>query len=248
MTHISMKALLEAGVHFGHQVKRWNPQMKPYIFAARKGIHIIDLQKTINYFEAACEFTENIAAQGKNVLFVCTKKQGKESIKECAEKCNMPYVNEKWLGGMLTNFKTIQKSVDNLNKLDELEKGSDLDKLSKKDAKRILKKKAKLEKYLAGIRDMKQLPEALFVVDVKKESLAVHEANILNIPIVALVDTNCNPNHINYIIPGNDDAIRSIKLVADKIAEAIMDGRAKIEKEKEIEEKIEETKGEKLND
>ncbi|MCD6133772.1 MAG: 30S ribosomal protein S2 [Deltaproteobacteria bacterium] len=243
MTPISMKALLEAGVHFGHQVKRWNPQMKPYIFAARKGIHIIDLQKTIDCFKRVCEFVEEIAAQGKDILFVCTKKQGKETIKECAEKCNMPYVNEKWLGGMLTNFKTIQKSIEKLNRLEELEK--EIDKLPKKEAKRILKRKAKLEKYLAGIRNMKQLPGALFVIDVKRESLAVHEANILNIPIVALVDTNCNPDPIDYVIPGNDDAIRSIKLVVDKITECIMEGQAKIEKE--IEEKKEETKEEELN-
>ena len=217
--------------------------MKPYIFAARKGIHIIDLQKTIDCFKRVCEFVEEIAAQGKDILFVCTKKQGKETIKECAEKCNMPYVNEKWLGGMLTNFKTIQKSIEKLNRLEELEK--EIDKLPKKEAKRILKRKAKLEKYLAGIRNMKQLPGALFVIDVKRESLAVHEANILNIPIVALVDTNCNPDPIDYVIPGNDDAIRSIKLVVDKITECIMEGQAKIEKE--IEEKKEETKEEELN-
>ncbi len=236
MTPISMKALLEAGVHFGHQVKRWNPQMKPYIFAARKGIHIIDLQKTIDCFNRACEFVEEIAAQGKDILFVCTKKQGKETIKECAEKCNMPYVNEKWLGGMLTNFKTIQKSIEKLNSLEELEK--EIDKLPKKEAKRIIKRKAKLEKYLTGIRNMKQLPGALFVIDVKRESLAVREANILNIPIVALVDTNCNPDPIDYVIPGNDDAIRSIKLVVDKITECIMEGQAKIEKEETKEEEL----------
>jgi small subunit ribosomal protein S2 len=219
--------------------------MKPYIFAARKGIHIIDLQKTIKYFEAACDFAEDIAAQDKDILFVCTKKQGKESIKECAEKCGMPYVNEKWLGGMLTNFKTIQKSITNLNRLEEMEKEGVLNKLSKKETKKILKKKAKLGKYLLGIRDMKDLPGALLVIDVKKESLAVREASILNIPIIALVDTNCDPNHIDYVIPGNDDAIRSIKLVTDKITESILEGKAKIEKETEEIEEKEETKKEK---
>ncbi len=249
MSYVTMKELLEAGVHFGHQTKRWNPKMKPYIFAARKDIHIIDLQKTIVYFDKAYEFLEELAAQGKTVLFVCTKKQGKEEIKEAAQSCNMPYVNEKWLGGLLTNFSTIQKSIAKLEYLEEMEETGEIAAYTKKEQKILRKRKEKLQRYLEGIRDMKTLPDALIIIDVKREELAVKEANKLGIPIIALVDTNCDPDPIDYIIPGNDDAIRSIKLVASKFAEAINNGRARYEKELELkqeEEAFEEGRAEKI--
>ncbi len=231
MSYVSMKELLEAGFHFGHQTKRWNPKMKPFIFAARKDIHIIDLQKTIGYFDQAYEFAEDVAANGKNVLFVCTKKQGQEEIKENAEKCGMPYVNEKWLGGLLTNFGVVQKSIEHLKRLEKMEEDGTFEKYTKKEAKLLRKKKDRLQKYVGGIKDINGLPDALLVVDVKREELAVKEANKLGIPIIALVDTNCDPDPIDYIIPGNDDAIRSIKLIAVKIAEAIEKGKARLEKE-----------------
>jgi small subunit ribosomal protein S2 len=249
MSYVTMKELLEAGVHFGHQTKRWNPKMKPFIFAARKDIHIIDLQKTINYFDRAYEFTENIASQGKNVLFVCTKKQGKEEIKEAALSCSMPYVNEKWVGGLLTNFQTVQKSIDNLKKLEAMEESGEMEHYTKKEQKKLRKKREKLDRYIGGIKDMNGAPDAILIIDVKREELAVKEANKLGVPIIALVDTNCDPDPIDHIIPGNDDAIRSIKLVATKMAEAIRNGRDKYEKElSEIEEEkeFEKAKEEKL--
>ncbi len=249
MAHITMKELLEAGVHFGHQTKRWNPKMKPFIFAARKDIHIIDLQKTITYFEKAYEFVEDLASQGKTMLFVCTKKQGKEEIKEAAIACSMPYVNEKWLGGLLTNFQTIRKSIDNLKKLEEMEESGEIDKYTKKEQKILRKKKEKMQKYIGGIKDMERLPDSILIIDIKKEDLAVKEANKLKIPIVALVDTNCDPDPIDYIIPGNDDAIRSIKLVATKMSEAIRNGKERYEKElseQEEEEEFEQAKEEKI--
>jgi len=249
MAHITMKELLEAGVHFGHQTKRWNPKMKPFIFAARKDIHIIDLQKTITYFEKAYDFVEDAAAVGKTMLFVCTKKQGKEEIKEAAIACSMPYVNEKWLGGLLTNFQTIRKSIDNLKKLEEMEETGEINNYTKKEQKILRKKKEKMQKYVGGIKDMEKLPDLILIIDVKKEELAVKEANKLNIPIVALVDTNCDPDPIDYIIPGNDDAIRSIKLVASKMSEAIRNGKDKYEKElseQEAEEEFEKAKEEKI--
>ncbi len=249
MSYVTMKELLEAGVHFGHQTKRWNPKMKPFIFAARKDIHIIDLQKTIVYFDKAYEFLEDLAAQGKTVLFVCTKKQGKEEIKEAAQSCNMPYVNEKWLGGLLTNFSTIQKSIAKLERLEEMEETGEIEAYTKKEQKILRKRREKLQRYLEGIRNMKTLPDALLIIDVKREELAVKEANKLGIPIVALVDTNCDPDPIDYVIPGNDDAIRSIKLIASRLAEAIKNGQARYEKELELrqeEEAFEEGRAEKL--
>ncbi len=249
MSYVTMKELLEAGVHFGHQTKRWNPKMKPFIFAARKDIHIIDLQKTIVYFDRAYEFLEEQAAQGKTVLFVCTKKQGKEEIKEAATSCNMPYVNEKWLGGLLTNFGTIQKSIEKLQRLEEMEESGEIEAYTKKEQKILRKRKEKLQRYLTGIRDMKELPDVVLIIDIKREELAVKEAKKLGIPIVALVDTNCDPDPIDYVIPGNDDAIRSIKLMATKLAEAIKNGQARYEKELELkaeEEAFEEGREEKL--
>ncbi len=249
MSYVTMKELLEAGVHFGHQTKRWNPKMKPFIFAARKDIHIIDLQKTINYFDKAYEFVENLASEGKSVMFVCTKKQGKDEIKEAATSCSMPYVNEKWVGGLLTNFQTVQKSIENLKKLEEMEETGEIGQYTKKEQKKLRKKKEKLERYIGGIKDMKTTPDAILIIDVKREELAVKEANKLGIPIVALVDTNCDPDPIDYIIPGNDDAIRSIKLVATKMAEAVRNGKDKYEKElseQEAEEEFERAKEEKI--
>ncbi len=249
MSHVTMKELLEAGVHFGHQTKRWNPKMKPFIFAARKDIHIIDLQKTINYFDKAYEFVEDLASKGKTLLFVCTKKQGKEEIREAATSCSMPFVNEKWLGGLLTNFQTIRTSINNLKKLEEMEETEEISKYTKKEQKILRKKKDKLQKYVGGIKDMDRLPDIMLVIDVKKEELAVKEANKLGIPVVALVDTNCDPDPIDYIIPGNDDAIRSIKLVATKMAEAVTNGKNKYEKElsdKEEQEEFEKAREEKI--
>ncbi len=240
MAHITMKELLEAGVHFGHQTKRWNPKMKPFIFAARKDIHIIDLQKTINYFEKSYDFVEDLASQNKTMLFVCTKKQGKEEIKDAAISCSMPYINEKWLGGLLTNFQTIRKSIDNLKKLEEMEETGEINNYTKKEQKIFRKKKDKMVKYVGGIKDMESLPDAMLIIDVKKEELAVKEANKLGIPIIALVDTNCDPDPIDWIIPGNDDAIRSIKLVATKMSEAIRNGRDRYEKELSAKEEAEE--------
>ena len=240
MAHITMKELLEAGVHFGHQTKRWNPKMKPFIFAARKDIHIIDLQKTINYFEKSYDFVEDLASQNKTMLFVCTKKQGKEEIKDAAISCSMPYINEKWLGGLLTNFQTIRKSIDNLKKLEEMEETGEINNYTKKEQKILRKKKDKMVKYVGGIKDMESLPDAMLIIDVKKEELAVKEANKLGIPIIALVDTNCDPDPIDWIIPGNDDAIRSIKLVATKMSEAIRNGRDRYEKELSAKEEAEE--------
>ncbi len=244
-----MKELLEAGIHFGHQTKRWNPKMKPFIFATRKDIHIIDLQKTIVYFDKAYEFIEDLASKGKTVLFVCTKKQGKEEIREAATSCDMPYVNEKWLGGLLTNFKTIRKSIENLKKLEEMVESGEIENYTKKEQKILRKKMEKLRKYVGGIKDMEKLPDAVLIIDVKKEELAVKEANKLGIPIVALVDTNCDPDPIDYIIPGNDDAIRSIKLIATKMAEAIRTGKERYIKElseQEEEEAFEKGREEKI--
>ncbi len=249
MSHVAMKELLETGFHFGHQTKRWNPKMKPYIFAERKDIHIIDLQKTMVYFDRAYEFIEDAASKGKNVLFVCTKKQGKEEIKSSALSCSMPYINEKWLGGLLTNFQTIQKTIANLKSLEEMEESGEIEKYTKKEQKILRKRKEKMQKYVGGVKDMEGLPDILLVVDVRREELAVKEANKLNIPVVALVDTNCDPDPIDYIIPGNDDAIRSIKLIARKMADAVINGRARLEKElseAEIEAEFEKAKEEKI--
>ncbi|MGI6004062.1 MAG: 30S ribosomal protein S2 [Christensenellales bacterium] len=225
MPVISMKQLLEAGVHFGHQTRRWNPKMKPYIFTERNGIYIIDLQKTVRKAEEAYNFIRDVAAQGKSVLFVGTKKQAQESIMTEAERCGMFYANQRWLGGTLTNFKTIRLRINRLNRIDQMEENGDFEVLPKKETIKLVAERDKLLKNLGGIREMKELPGALFVVDPRKEHIAIAEARILNIPIVAIVDTNCDPDEIDYVIPGNDDAIRAVKLIAGKMADAVIEGR-----------------------
>lgn len=222
---VTMKQLLEAGVHFGHQTKRWNPKMKPYIFGARNGIHIIDLQKTVEYFKTAYSFVKEIGKQGGVVLFVGTKKQAQEVIAEEAQRVGLPYVNERWLGGMLTNFRTVKTSIDKMKEIERMEEDGYLAKLPKKEAIKLLKRKEKIKSYLNGIRDMETLPDALFIVDTKKERIAVLEAKRLGIPVVGVVDTNCDPDDADYIIPANDDAIRAVKLLASKIADAYEEGR-----------------------
>ena len=225
MAVVAMKQLLEAGVHFGHQTRRWDPKMAEYIFQARNGIHIIDLQKTSKKLDEAYSFLKEQAEAGKTVLFVGTKKQAQDCMKEAAEKCGMYYVNQRWLGGMLTNFKTIKTRIARLNKLEEMENDGTFEVLPKKEVAALKNEKEKLEKNLGGIRDMKEMPGAMFVVDPKNERIAVLEAKKLNIPIVGLVDTNCNPEDVDYAIPGNDDAIRAVKLIADVMANAIVEGR-----------------------
>lgn len=225
MSVISMKQLLEAGVHFGHQTRRWNPKMKEYIFTERNGIYIIDLQKTVKKIEEAYEFVKNISADGGNILFVGTKKQAQESIQEEAQRCGMFYVNQRWLGGMLTNFKTIRKRIDRLNELEKMEEEGLFEVLPKKEVLNLQHEKGRLEKNLGGIKDMTDLPEAVFIVDPRKERIAVQEARKLDIPIIAIVDTNCDPDEIDYVIPGNDDAIRAVKLLTEKIADAVIEGR-----------------------
>ena len=225
MSVISMKQLLEAGVHFGHLTRRWNPKMAPYIYTERNGIYIIDLQKTVRKVDEAYNFIRDVAMEGKTVLFVGTKKQAQESIESEAKRCNMYYVNNRWLGGMLTNFKTIQTRIKRLNDIDKMEATGQFEVLPKKEVIQLKAEREKLEANLGGIREMKKLPGALFVVDPRKEHIAVTEARILNIPIVAIVDTNCDPDEIDYVIPGNDDAIRAVKLIAGKMADAILEGK-----------------------
>ena len=225
MAVISMKRLLEAGVHFGHQTRRWNPKMAQYIFTERNGIYIIDLQKTVRKIDEAYLFVRDLALEGKTMLFVGTKKQAQESIESEAKRCGMYYVNNRWLGGMLTNFRTIRTRIDRLNAIDKMEENGSFDVLPKKEVIGLKAEREKLEKNLGGIREMKKLPGALFVVDPRKEHIAVTEARILNIPIVGIVDTNCDPDEIDYVIPGNDDAIRAVKLIAGKMADAILEGR-----------------------
>ena len=225
MSVISMKHLLEAGVHFGHQTRRWNPKMAQYIFTERNGIYIIDLQKTVKKIDEAYMFVRNLAMEGKTMLFVGTKKQAQESIQSEAERCNMYYVNNRWLGGMLTNFRTIRSRIDRLNAIDKMETDGQFDILPKKEVIKLQAEREKLEKNLGGIREMKKLPGALFVVDPRKEHIAVTEARILGIPIVGIVDTNCDPDEIDYVIPGNDDAIRAVKLIAGKMADAVLEGK-----------------------
>ena len=222
---VSMKALLEAGVHFGHQTRRWNPKMAPYIYTERNGIYIIDLQKTVKKLEEAYNFVRSISESGQNILFVGTKKQAQESIESEAKRCNMYYVNNRWLGGMLTNFRTIQTRIRRLNDIDKMEQSGQFDLLPKKEVIQLKAEREKLEQNIGGIREMKKLPGALFVVDPRKEHIAVTEARILNIPIVAIVDTNCDPDEIDYVIPGNDDAIRAVKLIAGKMADAVLEGK-----------------------
>ena len=225
MEVVSMKQLLEAGVHFGHQTRRWNPKMAPYIFTERNGIYIIDLQKTVKKLDEAYAFVRDVAANGGEVLFVGTKKQAADSIKEEAERCGMHYVNARWLGGMMTNFKTIQKRIDRLAQLRKMEEDGTFELLPKKEVVKLKLEIEKLEKFIGGIKHMKSLPAALFIVDPKKEKIAVSEARKLNIPIVAIVDTNCDPDEVDYVIPGNDDAIRAVKLIAGAMANAVMEGR-----------------------
>lgn len=226
MSVISMKQLLEAGVHFGHQTRRWNPKMAPYIFTERNGIYIIDLQKTVKKVEEAYDFIKKVSEEGKDVLFVGTKKQAQEAIQEEAARCNMYFVNNRWLGGMLTNFKTIKTRIGRLEELDNMEKDGTFDILPKKEVIKLKNEKEKLEKNLGGIKNMNGSNiGALFIVDPRKEKNAISEAKILGIPVVAIVDTNCDPDEVDYVIPGNDDAIRAVKLITSKIGDAIIEGR-----------------------
>ena len=225
MSVVSMKQLLEAGVHFGHQTRRWNPKMARFIFAERNGIYIIDLQKTVQKVEEAYEFVREVAAKGEPILFVGTKKQAQNAIREEAERCNMFYVNERWLGGMLTNFRTIQTRIARLKELEKMFEDGTVEQYTKKEAMLMQRELQKLEKNLGGIKEMKKLPSAMFVVDPRKEHIAILEAKALGIPVVAIVDTNCDPDEADYPIPGNDDAIRAVKLIASKIADAVLEGR-----------------------
>lgn len=226
MSVISMKQLLEAGVHFGHQTRRWNPKMAPYIYTERNGIYIIDLQKSVGKVDEAYKAVSDIAADGGTILFVGTKKQAQEAIKAEAERCGMYFVNERWLGGMLTNFKTIQTRIKRLHDLEKMEEEGTFDVLPKKEVIVLRHEMAKLEKYLGGIKDMKKLPSALFVIDPRKEHNAIMEARKLHIPIVATVDTNCDPDEVDYLMPANDDAIRAVRLLTSKMADAVLEGKA----------------------
>lgn len=239
-----MKQLLEAGVHFGHQTRRWNPKMKPYIFGARNGIYIIDLQKTVKLFRVAYEFVIETVAQGGKLLFVGTKKQAQDSIVEEANRCEMPFVNSRWLGGMLTNFQTIQKGIDRLKRFEAMFEDGTIERFPKKEILRMDRLRQKLDRNLGGIKDMGSLPSAIFVVDSRMEQIAVKEANKLGIPVVAIVDTNCDPDGIDYIIPGNDDAIRAIRLISSLMAKASLEGRERFAEaqqaatDKEVEEEM----------
>ena len=225
MAVVSMKQLLEAGVHFGHQTRRWNPKMARYIFTERNGIYIIDLQKTVKKLDEAYNFVRDVAAEGGDILFVGTKKQAQESIRDEATRCGMHYVNARWLGGMLTNFRTIRKRIDRLAQLRTMSEDGTFELLPKKEVVKLQLEIEKLEKFLGGVKNMQGLPKALFIVDPHKERIAVAEARKLNIPIVAIVDTNCNPDEIDYVIPGNDDAIRAVKLIAGTMANAVLEGK-----------------------
>ncbi len=241
MSVISMKQLLEAGVHFGHQTRRWNPKMGEYIFTERNGIYIIDLQKTVKKIVEAYDFVRDIAAEGGEILFVGTKKQATDAIKEEAERVGMYYVNARWLGGMLTNFKTIRKRIDRLFQLEKMEEDGTFDLLPKKEVIKLKGEREKLEKFLGGIKNMKKLPAALFVVDLRKEKNAILEAKKLGIPVVAIVDTNCDPDEVDYVIPGNDDAIRAVKLIAETMSNAIIEGRQGVDSSVETVEETEES-------
>ena len=240
MSVISMKQLLEAGVHFGHQARKWNPKMKEYIFTARNDIHIVNLELTSEQVDKAYTYVRDIIASGKSVLFVGTKKQAQEAVKEEAERCGMYYVNTRWLGGTLTNFKTIRNRIERLNRLNQMEKVGEFDLLPKKEVALLKQERDKLEKNLGGIKEMRELPGVIFVVDPSNEKICVHEANILHIPVVSLVDTNCDPSGVAVVIPGNDDAIRSVKLIASAIADAVIEARegVSMKKEDETEEKV----------
>jgi small subunit ribosomal protein S2 len=236
MAVIPMKALLESGVHFGHRTNKWDPRMKPYIFTERNGIHIIDLQQTSKLLNQAYNVIRDVAANGGNVLFVGTKRQAQETVAEEATRCGMPYVTERWMGGMLTNWSTMHARIEELERLEKMRDNNELDRLTKKEGLLIGRQITRLTTRLSGTRSMKRRPDLLFIVDVGREEAAVHEANLLNIPIVAMVDTNCNPQEIDYVIPSNDDAIRAIKLLVAKVADAILEGKA-LRKEEEGEEK-----------
>lgn len=238
MAIVTMKQLLEAGVHFGHQTRRWNPKMKPYIFGARNGIHIIDLQKTVRLFKIAYDFTSKIVADGYSVLFVGTKKQARDSIIEESERCGMFYVVNRWLGGTLTNFQTIKKSIARLKELEAMQEDGSINRYTKKEALKLEKERMKLEKNLGGFKNMDSLPGAVFVVDPKKEKIAVKEARKLKIPVIAIVDSNCDPDDVDFIIPGNDDAIRAIRLISSKIADACIEGHEQAEKRLKLEEEL----------
>ena len=240
MSVVSMKQLLEAGIHFGHQTRRWNPKMAEYIFTERNGIYIIDLQKTVKKLDDAYMFVRDLAANGENVLFVGTKKQAAESIREEAERAGAYYVNARWLGGMLTNFKTIRRRIDRLAQLRKMQEDGTFERLPKKEVVKLELEIEKLEKFMGGIKDMNKLPGALFIVDPRKEHIAVAEAHKLGIPIVAIVDTNCDPDEIDYVIPGNDDAIRAVRLIASTMADAIIEGHQGAETEEAAAEAAEE--------
>ncbi len=245
MAVVAMKQLLEAGVHFGHQTRRWDPRMAEYIFQARNGIHIIDLQKTSKKLDEAYAFIKEQAEEGKTILFVGTKKQAQECVKEAAEKSGMFYVSERWLGGTLTNFKTIRKRIERLTELEKMQEDGTFEVLPKKEVILLKKEMEKLEKNLGGIKEMTEIPDVLFVVDPKKEHIAVQEARKLGLPIVGLVDTNCDPNDVDYVIPGNDDAIRAVKLVTDVLANAVIEGKQG--EILEVEDNIEETESEDMS-
>ncbi|EOD00606.1 30S ribosomal protein S2 [Caldisalinibacter kiritimatiensis] len=225
MSVVTMKQLLEAGVHFGHQTRRWNPKMAEYIFTERNGIYIIDLQKTVSKMDQAYRFVKELVENGEDILFVGTKKQAQESIENEAKRCGMHYVNQRWLGGMLTNYKTIRRRIERLHELERMEEEGIFDVLPKKEVIKLKHEAERLEKFLGGIKNMNKLPGALFVVDPRKEKIAVKEAKILGIPVVAIVDTNCDPDEIDYVIPGNDDAIRAVKLITETMANAVLEGK-----------------------
>ncbi|MBX5493951.1 MAG: 30S ribosomal protein S2 [Bryobacteraceae bacterium] len=246
MPSISMKELLEAGVHFGHQTKRWNPKMKEYIFGERNGIYIIDLQKTLKLFKDAMRFVAEMAAQGKTVLFVGTKRQAQDAIAEEATRCSMYYVNQRWLGGLLTNFVTVQRSIKRLKELDAMAADGLWEGRAKKEVGRLERERRHLQQNLAGIREMTSLPDLLFVVDSNKEAIAVREARKLGIPVVAVVDTNCDPDEVDWVIPGNDDALRAIRLFTTKIADAVIEGRALATEQEFLAEKLEEPEAEEV--
>ena len=244
MSVVSMKQLLEAGVHFGHQTRRWNPKMAEYIYMERNGIYIIDLQKTVKKLEEAYSFVRSLAENGESILFVGTKKQAQDAVKEESERVGMYYVNARWLGGMLTNFRTMRTRVDRLAQLKKMQEDGTFDMLPKKEVMKHLGEMAKLEKYLGGVKDMKKLPGALFVIDPRKEHIAIAEACKLHIPVVAIVDTNCDPDEVDYVIPGNDDAIRAIRLISATMANAVQEGRQGVDAATEAEAPVEEVKEE----
>ncbi len=238
MSNITMKEFLEAGVHFGHQTRRWNPKMKEYIYGERNGIYIIDLQKTLKQFKEATKFLADLAREGKIILFVGTKRQAQEAIAEEAQRCQMFYINHRWLGGLLTNYTTVQRSIQRLRELEEMSRDGRYDLLTKKEVQRLERERKHLEQNLAGIKDMPGLPDALFVIDSNKEQIAVLEARKLGIPVVAVVDTNCDPDLVDYVIPGNDDALRAIRLFTSRVADAILEGRQQALEKQMEEEKL----------